>query len=74
MLVLNYFNAMVSSDELRSSGYVFDIDLQKWVTEDGGQTIEVDSRITFNVEKVHECDGTLSLEGIPPSLSLLVEG
>jgi hypothetical protein len=73
MLVLNYFNAMVAADELRGAGYVYDADLQKWVTEDGSQTIATDSRISFYVEKVHECDGTLSLEGVKPSLSLLVE-
>ena len=73
MLVLSYFNAMVGAEELRGAGYTFDSDLQKWVAEDGGQTIETNSQITFNVEKVHECDGTLSLEGVKPSLSLLVE-
>jgi hypothetical protein len=73
MLVLNYFNAMVSAEQLRGAGYVFDADLQKWVSESGGQTISVNSRITFDVEKIHECDGTMSLEGVKPSLSLLVE-
>lgn len=64
---------MVSSDELRGAGYTYDADLQKWVAEDGGQAIAADSRITFTLEKIHECDGTLSLEGVKPSLSLLVE-
>ena len=73
MLVLNYFNAMVSAEQLRGAGYSFDADLQKWVSESGGQTISVNSRITFDVEKIHECDGTMSLEGVKPSLSLLVE-
>lgn len=73
MLILNYFNAMVSAEQLRGAGYSFDADLQKWVSESGGQTISVDSTITFEVEKIHECDGTLSLEGVKPSLSLLVE-
>lgn len=73
MLVFNYFNAMVSAEPLRNAGYFFDADLQKWVSEAGSQTISVGSKITFEVEKVHECEGTVSLEGVNPSLSLLVE-
>ena len=73
MLVLNYFNAMVSAEQLRGAGYTFDADLQKWVSESGAETISVDSRIAFEVGKVHECDGTMSLEGVKPSLRLLVE-
>lgn len=71
--MLNYFNAMVSAEQLRGAGYSFDADLQKWVSESGGQTISVDSKITFEVSKIHECEGTMSLEGINPALSLLVE-
>ena len=73
ILVLNYFNAMVTADQLRGAGYTFDPDLQNWVSESGVQTISVDSKITFKVDKIHECEGTVSLEGINPSLSLLVE-
>lgn len=73
MLVLNYFNGMVSAEQLRGAGFSFDADLQKWVSDNDAQTISVDSTITFEVDKVHECDGTMSLEGIKPSLSLLVE-
>ena len=73
MLVLNYFNAMVSAEQLRGAGYNFDADLQKWVSDTGGQSIAVNSKITFDVDKIHECDGTMSLEGVKPSLSLLVE-
>ena len=73
ILVCSYFNAMVSADELRASGYVFDGDLHKWVGESGDQTISVQDKISFVVKKVHECEGTLSLEGQNPTLSLLVE-
>jgi hypothetical protein len=73
MLVLNYFNAMVSAEQLHGAGYSFDADLQKWVSDSGAQTIAVDSKITFDVDKIHECEGTMSLEGVNPSLSLLVE-
>jgi hypothetical protein len=73
ILVFNYFNAMVSADQLRASGYSFDPDLQNWVSEGGAQTLSTEDKINFVVEKVHECEGTVSLEGVSPSLSLLVE-
>ena len=73
ILVFNYFNAMVSADELHAAGYTFDPDLQNWASERGSQTISIKDKIKFLVEKVHECDGTVSLEGVKPSLSLLVE-
>jgi hypothetical protein len=72
-LVFNYFNAMVSADQLHASGYSFDPDLQNWATEEGAQTISIEGKINFEVAKVHECEGTVSLEGVTPSLSLLVE-
>lgn len=73
MLVFNYFNAMVSADQLRACGYTFDADLQNWVAEGGAETISIKDKINFVIEKVHECEGTVSLEGVKPSLSLLVE-
>eukprot|EP00934_Nitzschia_sp_Nitz4_P000423 Nitzschia sp. Nitz4//scaffold221_size33835//29154//29889//NITZ4_007856-RA/size33835-augustus-gene-0.2-mRNA-1//1//CDS//3329542572//423//frame0 len=73
ILVFNYFNAMVSAEPLRNAGFFFDADLQKWVSEGGAQSIAVDSKITFEVTKIHECEGTVSLEGTNPALSLLVE-
>ena len=36
-------------------------------------SISNDDTICFQVEKIHECDGALSLEGINPSLNLLVD-
>lgn len=71
VLVFNYFNAIVSGDHLRAAGLSFDPDLQNWTS--GTQTISIQDKIHFTVEKVHECDGTVSLEGKNPSLSLLVE-
>jgi hypothetical protein len=38
------------------------------------QSIYKDSKIKFVVSKIHECDGTISLEGKNPTSSLLVEG
>lgn len=69
--MFNYFNAMISGDQLRAAGFTFDADLQNWSS--GAGTISTEDKINFVVEKVHECDGTVSLEGAKPSLSLLVE-
>jgi hypothetical protein len=62
---------MISGDQLRAAGYSFDPDLQNWSS--GAETISTQDKINFKVEKIHECDGTVSLEGVNPSLSLLVE-
>jgi hypothetical protein len=71
VLVFNYFNAMISGDQLRAAGYSFDPELQNWTA--GTESISTQGKINFTVEKIHECEGTVSLEGVNPSLSLLVE-
>lgn len=73
ILVNSYFNAMVSADHLRAAGYSFDPDLQIWASEGGSQTISNQDKIHFEVDEVHEVEGAVSLEGVKPSLSLLVE-
>jgi exoribonuclease R len=73
ILVYSYFNAMVSADHLRAAGYAFDPDLQIWASEGGSETISHQDKINFEVDEVHEVEGAVSLEGIKPSLSLLVE-
>jgi hypothetical protein len=64
---------MVSAETIREAGYKFDSDLQNWTKEDGSQTIARGVKINFLVRKIHECDGTVSLEGSRPTRSLLVE-
>jgi hypothetical protein len=74
ILVHSYFNAMVSADHLRAAGYSFDPDLQIWAKSEGeSQTISIQDKINFEVDEVHEVEGAVSLEGVKPSLSLLVE-
>ena len=70
MLIGSFFNAMVPSDHLRASGYVFDQDLQQWLldTEEDSKVIGVNDLITMKVEKLRECAGIISLEGSHPSL------
>lgn len=71
VLALNYFNVMISGEQLHAAGYSFDPELQNWTA--GTESISTKDKINFKIEKIHECDGTVSLEGVNPSLSLLVE-
>mmetsp|Transcript_4967 Transcript_4967/g.12620 ORF Transcript_4967/g.12620 Transcript_4967/m.12620 type:complete len:278 (-) Transcript_4967:43-876(-) len=73
ILVYGYVNAMIPSSEIREAGYVFDHDLETWSKQGGSQSIAAGNKVNFLVEKVHECDGTLSMEGVQPVRSLLVE-
>ena len=71
LLVFNYFNAMISGDELRAAGYSFDAELHNWTSSK--ESISPKDKVKFNIEKIHELEGTVSMEGKNPSLSLLVE-
>mmetsp|Transcript_13975 Transcript_13975/g.29463 ORF Transcript_13975/g.29463 Transcript_13975/m.29463 type:complete len:248 (-) Transcript_13975:995-1738(-) len=71
MLVFGYINAMVSAETIREAGYTFDVDLQTWTK--GGDSITSGAKINFVVTMIHECDGTISLEGDKPARSLLVD-
>jgi len=63
---------MVPSDYLRRAGYTFDRDLNEWnQVEDRhhdkiGNTLRVGDDLEFTVEKLHECNGVISLEGCEP--------
>ena len=51
LLVLNYFNAMVSAEKLNEVGYVFDDGLQQWMSQEDSRTIDIDDKMIFTVEK-----------------------
>lgn len=71
ILVFDYINAMVSAETIREAGYKFDLDLQTWTM--GGDSITSGVKINFVVTKIHECNGTISIEGAKPARSLLVD-
>ncbi|KAL3927385.1 MAG: hypothetical protein SGBAC_013107 [Bacillariaceae sp.] len=71
LLVFNYFNAMISGDQLRAAGFSFDEELNNWTSSK--ETILPKDKVKFSVEKIHELEGTVSMEGKDPALSLLVE-
>lgn len=61
-LVFELFNAMVNSDSLTSSGFTFDTDLNQWVKDESGMSIVEGDVMQFTIEKLHECEGLISLE------------
>ena len=73
MLVYGYINAMVSAETVRQAGFKFDEDLQVWSNDDGSETISNTSKINFIVQKIHECEGTVSLVGSKPTGALIIE-
>lgn len=66
LLVHNYFNASVTSDQLVSAGYYFEDG--SWVNEEHGSTMAAEEVVQFTVDRVHECAGTISMEGVDPSV------
>jgi DNA-directed RNA polymerase subunit E'/Rpb7 len=67
LLVHNFFNASITSDQLVTAGFSFD-DQGEWVHEDGSTTIAAEEMVNFTIEKVHECAGTISMEGMDPTV------
>lgn len=66
MLVFDFFNSMVSSNQLEATGYTFDKTLQQW--ENGTTILGNEDNIEFTVAKLHECEGIISMEGSEPSI------
>mmetsp|Transcript_20482 Transcript_20482/g.19708 ORF Transcript_20482/g.19708 Transcript_20482/m.19708 type:complete len:305 (-) Transcript_20482:350-1264(-) len=78
LLVHSLFNAMVNADHLRDAGYVFDTELNEWRKDNSdseedptsgfGDSLGVGVDIEFAVEKLHEVNGVISLEGSEPKI------
>jgi DNA-directed RNA polymerase subunit E'/Rpb7 len=66
MLVHSFFNAMISSDHLQSAGYVFNPQSQQWTDESDSKVLGNEDKVDFVLEKIHECDGIISMEGSNP--------
>jgi len=73
ILVFGYFNAMVAAEDLRSSGYNFNLDTSQWVAEGSENVIEPNIPVEFIVKQIHECNGIMSLEGTDLTIRLLVD-
>lgn len=66
LLVHELFNAMISAESLRQNGFLFDADTSEWSKQDTMVPISIGDSIQFTVEKVHECNGLISLESKDP--------
>lgn len=64
LLVYSFFNAIVSSDNLHLAGYLYDRDVDEWKHESGSKVIAANDKVEIVVEKIHECEGDISMEGI----------
>ena len=71
LLVSGVFNASISGDTL-TEGYVFDGSRDCWVASDGG-TLEEGTPVRFEVERLHEAAGLVSITGSLPSASRVAQ-
>jgi len=78
ILVDTLFNAMVPADQLRNAGYDYDAETNQWSTERDANTgellpapvpVAISDGIDFTVQKMHECNGIISLEGSKPDMT-----
>lgn len=68
LLVCDYFNAMVPADALVEHGFRFDHDEYQWQWMSNDVTDQMRNLLSlqFEVERVHECAGIISIQGINP--------
>jgi DNA-directed RNA polymerase subunit E'/Rpb7 len=67
LVVLNYFNASISADALHAQGFTYHADEEQWKDEECNVTLALDDKVEFQVVKVHESAGIISIEGAFPS-------
>lgn len=71
LLVSGVFNASISGDSL-TQGHVFDGSSDCWVASDGG-TLEVGTRVRFEVQRLHEAAGLVSITASLPTAGRLAD-
>ncbi len=69
VLVHELFNAMISAESLKQNGFIFDDETNEWKQndEDLGRVINIEDGMELTVDKLHECNGLISLECTDPS-------
>ena len=73
LLVHKLFNASVSAEALRLAGYTFDKEENQWKQSNSGScAVGKGDQMSFCVDKLHECNGLISLEGSKPSLISII--
>lgn len=67
LVVHHYFNASISAEHLRASGFAFDEVQLQWFRDDSDQRpLSSNDRIQFVCEKMFESGGIISIEGAKP--------
>ena len=65
----------ISTEKLHEQGFYYNHTTLEWTRSAGGETpstsIYLDDIVEFVVERIHECGGYISLDGIQPSVSTL---
>ena len=54
LVVFNYFNASISAEHLRKSGFEYDTTKEVWYDAESEYVVEKASYVNFSIEKVHE--------------------
>jgi len=81
VLVYELFNAMISSESLKQNGFVFDDETNEWrrssdMDDDDdlvGRVVNIGDGMKFTVDKLHECNGLISLECTDPAFITTTE-
>lgn len=60
LLIYELFNGMISADVLRKNGFQFDDDTHEWKKMD--KIISIEDGMECTVDKLHECNGLISLD------------
>jgi len=70
LIVHGYFNASIPASCLRSNRFNFDETSEQWCVESSSESMTVgETKIEFQVARIYESAGIISLEGSQPSLN-----
>lgn len=64
LLVHELFNGMISAELLRRNGFIFDDETHEWRKHENSKDriIKIDDAMEFTVDRLHECNGLISLD------------
>ncbi len=64
LLVHELFNGMISAELLRRNGFTFDDETHEWRKHENSvdRIIKIDDAMEFTVDRLHECNGLISLD------------
>jgi DNA-directed RNA polymerase subunit E'/Rpb7 len=68
LVVHHYFNASISEEHLRSSGFEYDNTDDRWKHGKTKAGLDKDKKVDFLIDKVHESGGIISVDGSQPAI------